>query len=167
MFFFFLLFPIISWVLHTPPSPDGFFIMAVWRFEGGSEEILSFFFSCLQLLSIWLIITERKWIKMSYLNRKSATEQKQLVHESSRKRKSLLSFIYSYIFNGGRIIFLNLVPLSRGHLEHLGRTIWFQMRFPSHSVHLKPFMLRLLARPTPGGWADTCKSCRQNERTCK
>lgn len=114
--------------------------------EGGRR---AFFPLCLQLLSTWLLMTERKWIKMSYLNWKSATEQKRFTLPNpsvtfTRKRKRRHHWFICTVILGG----LFFQSCTFEHLEHLWKAIWFSGRFTSHPVCWKLFTPHLLAWST-------------------
>lgn len=141
-------FSIISWVRCTAPSPDGFFVGTVWQGFGGGRG-RAFFPLCLQLLSTWLITMERKWVKMSYLRWKSATEQKQFTLRNpsvnlARKRKRCHHrFLCILILTG-----LSFQSCTLEHSGHLWEAVWLSGWFTSHPVHRKPFTLHLLAQST-------------------
>lgn len=114
--------------------------------EGGRR---AFFPLCLQLLSTWLLMTERKWIKMSYLNWKSATEQKRFTLPNpsvnfTRKRKRRHHWFICTVILGG----LFFQSCTFEHSEHLWIAIWFSGRFTSHPVRWKLFTPHLLAQST-------------------
>lgn len=81
--------------------PDGFFIRAVWQFEGGSEEIL--FFSLLPTAALnmahhdWKEMNKDELSELKISHRAEAIHTRQPIHEFSRE-KEVIAIVYLFIY---------------------------------------------------------------------